>query len=132
MYLLDFSLDNISLMALTIATGFVVDDAIVVFENIFRHVEQGMPPFEAAINGSREIGFTVISISTSLIVVFIPLFLMGGIVGLVFREFSVTVAVAVAVSAFVSLTLAPVTCSRLISRPIAHGLVYRATEAGFE
>ncbi len=132
MYVLDFSLDNISLMALTIATGFVVDDAIVVVENIFRHVEQGMSPFEAAINGSREIGFTVLSISTSLVAVFIPLFLMGGIVGRVFREFSVTVAVAVAVSALVSLTLAPVMCSRLISRPIAHGFVYRATEAAFD
>jgi HAE1 family hydrophobic/amphiphilic exporter-1 len=132
MYALDFSLDNISLMALTIATGFVVDDAIVVVENIYRHIEQGMPPLEAAIIGTGEIGLTVLSISMSLVAVFIPLFLMGGVVGRVFREFSVTVAVAVAVSALISLTFAPVMCTRLISRPASHGSIYRVTETAFD
>ena len=98
MYLLNFSLDNISLMALTIAVGFVVDDAIVVVENIYRHVENGVPPFEAALKGSREIAFTVLSISFSLVAVFIPLLLMGGIIGRVFREFALTVTAAIAVS----------------------------------
>ena len=107
MYVLNFSLDNISLMALTIAVGFVVDDAIVVVENIYRHVEDGMTPFEAALKGSREIAFTVLSISVSLVAVFIPLLLMGGIIGRVFREFALTVTASIAVSALVSLTLAP-------------------------
>ena len=97
MYLLNFSLDNLSLMALTIAVGFVVDDAIVVVENIYRHIEDGMPPFEAALKGSREIGFTVLSISFSLIAVFIPLLLMGGIIGRLFREFALTVTASIAV-----------------------------------
>ena len=132
MYVLNFSLDNISLMALTIATGFVVDDAIVVVENIYRHIERGTPAYEAALNGSQEIGFTVLSITVSLVAVFIPLLLMEGIAGRVFREFSVTLAVAVSLSAFVSLTLAPVMCSRLIGAPDAHGFLYRATEAAFE
>ena len=114
MYLLNFSLDNLSLMALTIAVGFVVDDAIVVVENIYRHIEDGETPLEAAIKGSREIGFTVLSISFSLIAVFIPLLLMGGIIGRLFREFALTVTAAIAVSAFVSLTLAPMMCSRFM------------------
>ena len=105
MYLMHFSLDNLSLMALTIAVGFVVDDAIVVVENIYRHVEHGEPPFSAALRGSREIGFTVLSISCSLIAVFIPLLLMSGIIGRLFREFALTVTASIAVSALVSLTL---------------------------
>jgi hydrophobe/amphiphile efflux-1 (HAE1) family protein len=133
MYLLGFSLDNLSLMALTIAVGFVVDDAIVVVENIHRHIEDGDPPFEAALKGSREIGFTVLSISVSLIAVFIPLLLMGGIIGRLFREFAVTVTASIAVSALVSLTLAPMLCSRFM-RPESHehGPVYRFIEAGFD
>ena len=132
MYLLNFTLDNLSLMALTIAVGFVVDDAIVVVENIYRHVEHGEPPFEAALKGAREIGFTVLSISFSLIAVFIPLLLMGGIIGRVFREFALTITASIAVSAFVSLTLAPMLCSRFM-RPEAaeHGLLYRVIESGF-
>ncbi len=133
MYLLGFSLDNLSLMALTIAVGFVVDDAIVVVENIHRHIEQGEPPFEAALKGSSEIGFTVLSISMSLIAVFIPLLLMGGIIGRLFREFALTVTASIAVSALVSLTLAPMLCSRFM-KPEAHerGRLYRFIEAGFE
>jgi hydrophobe/amphiphile efflux-1 (HAE1) family protein len=132
MYLLNFSLDNLSLMALTIAVGFVVDDAIVVVENIYRHVENGEPAMEAALKGAREIGFTVLSISFSLIAVFIPLLLMGGIIGRLFREFALTVTASIAVSAFVSLTLAPMMCSRFL-RPESHehGRVYRVIEAGF-
>jgi multidrug efflux pump subunit AcrB len=114
MYLLDYSIDNLSLMALTIATGFVVDDAIVVVENIMRHVEQGMAPKEAAFLGAREIGFTIVSITVSLLAVFIPLLLMGGIVGRLFREFSVTLSIAIVVSAVVSLTLTPTMSSRLL------------------
>jgi hydrophobe/amphiphile efflux-1 (HAE1) family protein len=133
MYLMGFSLDNLSLMALTIAVGFVVDDAIVVVENIYRHVEAGDPPFEAAIKGSREIGFTVLSISFSLIAVFIPLLLMGGIVGRLFREFALTVTAAIAISALVSLTLAPMMASRFMHHDAGqHGRLYRAIEAGFE
>ena len=116
MYMLNFSLDNISLMALTIAVGFVVDDAIVVVENIYRHIENGVAPFEAALKGSREIAFTVLSISFSLVAVFIPLLLMGGIIGRVFREFALTVTAAIAVSALVSLTLAPMLCSRFMKQ----------------
>jgi hydrophobe/amphiphile efflux-1 (HAE1) family protein len=133
MFLLGFSLDNLSLMALTIAVGFVVDDAIVVVENIYRHVENGEMPFAAALHGSREIGFTVLSISLSLIAVFIPLLLMGGIVGRLFREFALTVTAAIAVSAFVSLTLAPMMCSRFLHPHAAgHGRLYRVIEAGFD
>jgi hydrophobe/amphiphile efflux-1 (HAE1) family protein len=133
MYLFDFSLDNISLMALTIAVGFVVDDAIVMLENIYRHVEDGMNPYEAAIKGAGEIGFTIVSISASLIAVFIPLLLMGGIVGRLFREFSVTVAIAVVVSAVVSLTLTPMMCSRFLSHSgEQHGLLYRIIEGFFD
>jgi HAE1 family hydrophobic/amphiphilic exporter-1 len=133
MYLLGFSLDNLSLMALTIAVGFVVDDAIVVVENIFRHVEDGDAPFEAALAGAREIGFTVVSISVSLIAVFIPLLLMGGIIGRLFREFALTVTASIVVSACVSLTLAPMMASRFMRRPTGeHGRVYRAFETFFE
>ena len=131
MYVLDFSLDNLSLMALTIAVGFVVDDAIVVVENIYRHIESGEPPFQAALDGSREISFTVLSISVSLIAVFIPLLLMGGVIGRLFREFALTATAAIAVSALVSLTLAPMLCARFM-RPEAregHGRLYRAVEA---
>jgi hydrophobe/amphiphile efflux-1 (HAE1) family protein len=133
MYLLNFSLDNLSLMALTIAVGFVVDDAIVVVENIYRHIEDGMPPFAAAIRGSREIGFTVLSISFSLVAVFIPLLLMGGIIGRLFREFALTVTASIMVSALVSLTLAPMLCSRFMRHDAgAHGRIFALVEAGFE
>ena len=114
MYLLGYSIDNLSLMALTIATGFVVDDAIVVIENITRHLEQGMRPLQAALQGAAEIGFTVLSMSISLIAVFIPILLMGGIVGRLFREFAVTLSVAIAISLVVSLTTTPMMCSRLL------------------
>ena len=114
MYLIGYSLDNLSLMALTIAVGFVVDDAIVMLENIHRHIEDGLTPMEAAIKGAGEIGFTIISISLSLVAVFIPLLLMGGIVGRLFREFGVTVAMTIAVSALVSLTLTPMMCARFM------------------
>src|SRR5437667_1266531 len=107
MYRSAYSIDNLSLMAMTIATGFVVDDAIVVIENITRHLEAGMKPMEAALLGAREIGFTVISISVSLVAVFIPILLMAGIVGRLFREFAVTLSVAIAVSLVVSLTTTP-------------------------
>jgi HAE1 family hydrophobic/amphiphilic exporter-1 len=133
MYLLNFSLDNLSLMALTIAVGFVVDDAIVVVENIHRHIENGETPMNAALKGSSEIGFTVLSISLSLIAVFIPLLLMGGIIGRLFREFALTVTASIAVSALVSLTLAPMLASRFM-RPESHdhGPLYRFIEAGFD
>ena len=132
MYLMHFSLDNLSLMALTISVGFVVDDAIVVVENIYRHVEHGEAPFAAALRGSREIGFTVVSISCSLIAVFIPLLLMSGIIGRLFREFALTVTASIAVSALVSLTLAPMMCSRFMRRePETHGRAYRVIESGF-
>jgi hydrophobe/amphiphile efflux-1 (HAE1) family protein len=134
MYLLGFSLDNLSLMALTISVGFVVDDAIVVVENIYRHVEDGASPMQAALQGSREIGFTVLSISISLVAVFIPLLLMGGIIGRLFREFAMTVTAAIAVSVVVSLTLAPMLASRFFRahRDRSHGRLYLAIEAGFD
>ena len=116
MYIAGFSLDNLSLMALTISTGFVVDDAIVMIENIFRYIEEGDNPFEAALKGSKQIGFTVISLSISLIAVFIPLLFMSGIVGRLFREFAITLSTAVAVSAFVSLTLTPMMCAKMLRR----------------
>ena len=116
MYLLRYSIDNLSLMALTISTGFVVDDAIVVIENITRYLEKGMGPIEAALEGSKEIGFTVLSMSTSLVAVFIPILLMGGILGRIFREFAVTLSVAVAISLLVSLTATPMMCARLLQR----------------
>jgi len=121
MLLLGYSLDNLSLMALTIAVGFVVDDAIVMVENIVRHIEDGATPMQAALDGAREIGFTILSISISLIAVFIPLFLLGGVVGLLFREFAVTVAVSIVVSVFVSLTLTPMMCARLLKGRDEHG-----------
>ena len=111
MYLLGYSLDILSLMALTIATGFVVDDAIVVLENISRHLEEGMPRMEAAFRGAREVGFTVLSISLSLIAVFIPILLMGGILGRLFREFTVTLSIAILVSLVISLTTTPMMCA---------------------
>ena len=114
MYMMGFSLDNLSLMGLTIAVGFVVDDAIVMLENIYRHIEGGMTPMEAALKGAGEIGFTIVSISLSLIAVFIPLLLMGGIVGRLFREFAMTVSITVLISALVSLTLTPMMCSRFL------------------
>jgi hydrophobic/amphiphilic exporter-1 (mainly G- bacteria), HAE1 family len=132
MYLVGFSLDNLSLMALTISVGFVVDDAIVVVENIYRHIEDGMKPLEAALQGSREIGFTVLSISVSLVAVFIPLLLMGGIIGRLFREFAITVTAAIAVSAFVSLTLTPMLCGRFLHHDRGHGRIYNAIEAVFD
>jgi len=132
MFLLGYSLDNLSLMALTIAVGFVVDDAIVMLENIYRHIEEGMKPMEAALKGAGEIGFTIVSISLSLVAVFIPLLLMGGIVGRLFREFAMTVTIAVLVSCFVSLTLTPMMCSRFLRHQTGeHGQVYRFVEAGF-
>jgi multidrug efflux pump len=133
MYLLGYSLDNLSLMALTISTGFVVDDAIVVIENISRYLELGMRPMEAALRGAKEIGFTVLSISVSLIAVFIPILMMGGIVGRLFREFAVTLSVAIAVSLAVSLTTTPMLCSRLLKHKPAEqqGRLYRASERFF-
>jgi HAE1 family hydrophobic/amphiphilic exporter-1 len=114
MYMLDYSINNMTLLALTLSVGFVVDDAIVMLENIVRHIEHGMRPYEAALKGAREIGFTIISITFSLIAVFIPVLLMGGIVGRVFREFAVTISVAIVVSGFVSLTLTPMLCARVL------------------
>ena len=134
MYLAGYSLDNLSLMALTISTGFVVDDAIVVIENVTRYLEQGVAPMQAALRGAQEIGFTVVSISISLMAVFIPILLMGGIVGRLFREFAVTLSVAILVSLLISLTTTPMMCSRLLKphsvrRP--QGRLYRASEAIF-
>jgi multidrug efflux pump len=133
MYLCHYSIDNLSLMALTISTGFVVDDAIVVIENITRYIEQGMSPMQAALKGASEIGFTVLSISLSLCAVFIPILLMGGIVGRLFREFAVTLSVAIMVSLGISLTTTPMMCSLLLKheRPDEHGRLYRASEKGF-
>ena len=134
MYLLGYSLDNLSLMALTISTGFVVDDAIVVSENITRHIERGAAPLQAALEGARQIGFTIVSISVSLLAVFIPILLMGGVVGRLFREFAVTLSIAIAVSATLSLTLTPMMCSRLL-RPCPtreHGRLFHASERFFE
>jgi multidrug efflux pump len=134
MYLLGYSLDNLSLMALAISTGFVVDDAIVVLENITRYLEQGMAPVQAAFRGAREIGFTVVSMSTSLVAVFIPLLLMGGIVGRLFREFAVTLSVAIGVSLAVSLSTTPMMCSQLL-KPMheeKHGRAYRFSQWVFD
>jgi multidrug efflux pump len=134
MYLLGFSLDNLSLMALTISTGFVVDDAIVVIENITRHLERGRQPMPAAVLGAREIGFTVLSISISLIAVFIPILLMGGIVGRLFREFAVTLSVAILVSLIISLTTTPMMCSQLLraTQDQSHGALYHLSERLFQ
>ena len=134
MYLLGYSLDNLSLMALAISTGFVVDDAIVVLENVTRFIEQGMTPMQAAFRGAREIGFTVLSMSTSLIAVFIPILLMGGIVGRLFREFAVVLSVAIAVSLLLSLTLTPMMCAKFLrtAGEKKHGHIYRASEWAFD
>ena len=134
MYLCGYSLDNLSLMALTIATGFVVDDAIVVIENITRHIEAGMRPREAALLGAKEISFTVLSISVSLVAVFIPLLLMGGIVGRLFREFAVTLSVAIGVSMVISLTTTPMMCATLLRArdEATHGRFYRWSESFFD
>jgi multidrug efflux pump len=132
MYLFGYSIDNLSLMALTISTGFVVDDAIVVIENITRYLEQGMRPMAAALRGAREIGFTVLSISVSLIAVFIPLLMMGGIVGRLFREFAVTLSVAITVSLLVSLTTTPMMCAHMLKEHATHGWLYRTSERGFD
>ena len=134
MYLLGYSLDNLSLMALAISTGFVVDDAIVVLENITRYLEQGMAPMQAAFRGAREIGFTVVSMSTSLVAVFIPLLLMGGIVGRLFREFAVTLSVAIGVSLAVSLSTTPMMCSQLLKtmHEEKHGRAYRSSQWVFD
>ena len=133
MYLCNYSIDNLSLMALTISTGFVVDDAIVVIENVTRYLEQGLSPMQAALKGAEEIGFTVLSISLSLIAVFIPILLMGGIVGRLFREFAVTLSVAILVSLVISLTATPMMCSRLLrhERPEGHNYLYKASERVF-
>jgi multidrug efflux pump len=134
MYLLGYTIDNLSLMALTISTGFVVDDAIVVIENITRHIEGGMAPMQAAIQGASEVGFTVVSMSLSLIAVFIPILLMGGIVGRLFREFAVTLSVAILMSLSISLTATPMMCAHLLKHddPHGHGRFYRASERVFE
>ncbi len=133
LYVWGFSLDNLSLMALTISTGFVVDDAIVVIENVMRHVESGMAPHDAAVLGAREISFTVVSMSVSLMAVFIPIWLMSGIVGRLFREFAVTISAAIAVSLAASLTTTPMLCSRFLKPhdPSMHGVWYRVSERGF-
>jgi multidrug efflux pump len=134
MYAFGYSLDNLSLMALTISTGFVVDDAIVVMENVTRHLESGMKPLEAALKGAEEIGFTVFSISVSLVAVFIPLLLMGGIVGRLFREFAVTLSTAIVVSMIISLTATPMMCAYLLKseRTQKHGRLYTASEKTFD
>src|SRR5262245_22272492 len=134
MYLCGFSLNNLSLMALTIATGFVVDDAIVVLENVSRHIERGLTPFQAALLGAREVSFTVLSMSVSLIAVFVPILLMGGIVGRLFREFAMTLSIAIMISLVVSLTTTPMMCARLLvdRRAGPHGRLYRAGERFFE
>jgi hydrophobe/amphiphile efflux-1 (HAE1) family protein len=134
MYVLNYSLDNLSLMALTIATGFVVDDAIVMVENIVRYIEQGDSPLEAALKGSKEIGFTIISISISLIAVFIPILMMGGLIGRLFREFAVTVSIAVLVSTVISLTLTPMMCAQLLRDPRHehHGRLFALSERFFD
>jgi hydrophobe/amphiphile efflux-1 (HAE1) family protein len=134
MYLLDYSLDNLSLMALTISTGFVVDDAIVVTENVTRYLEAGEPPFQAALKGARQIGFTIVSITVSLLAVFIPILLMGGVIGRLFREFAVTLSIAIAVSAIISLTLTPMMCARLLKHDPEekHGRLYDLSERFFE
>jgi multidrug efflux pump subunit AcrB len=135
MYLLDYSLDNLSLMALTIATGFVVDDAIVVTENVARLVESGAPPRRAALEGARQIGFTVVSMTVSLLAVFLPILLMGGVIGRLFREFAVTLSAAIAISAVLSLTLAPMMCAKLLRPeppPETRGRLYRLSERAFD
>ena len=133
MYVCGYSLDNLSLMALTIATGFVVDDAIVVLENVSRHIEDGMPPMKAAMRGASEVGFTVVSMSLSLVAVFIPILLMGGMVGRLFREFAVVLSVAVLISLVISLTTTPMMCARVLKlqKDYQRGRLYRASEHAF-
>ena len=133
MYLLGYSLDNLSLMALTISTGFVVDDAIVVLENVTRHIEAGMPRMRAALQGAREVAFTVLSMTLALVTVFVPILLMGGIEGRLFREFAVTLSVAITISLAVSLTTTPMMCAYLLAprREDRHGRLYRAGEQAF-
>ncbi|TMA75304.1 MAG: multidrug efflux RND transporter permease subunit [Deltaproteobacteria bacterium] len=133
MYLCGYSLDNLSLMALTISTGFVVDDAIVVTENVSRFIEAGDSPMQAAFKGAKQIGFTIVSITASLLAVFIPILLMGGLVGRLFREFAVTLSIAIAISAVVSLTVTPMMASRMLKhdREVKHGRLYRASEGAF-
>jgi HAE1 family hydrophobic/amphiphilic exporter-1 len=135
MYALDFSVDNLSLMALTLAVGFIVDDAIVMLENIIRHIEMGKQPMQAALDGAHEVGFTVLSMCLSLSAVFLPLMFMGGIIGRLFREFAITIAVAILVSGLVALTLTPMLCSRLLrardDEP-RHGSLFNLSERGFE
>ena len=132
MYLMGYTLDNLSLMALTIATGFVVDDAIVVIENITRHLESGMKPMEAALKGAEEIGFTVLSMSISLIAVFIPILMMSGVVGRLFREFAVVLSAAIAVSMVISLTVTPMMCAWLLKEDRGHGYIYNQSEKFFK
>jgi multidrug efflux pump len=133
MYLLGYSLDNLSLMALTVATGFVVDDAIVVLENVTRYLEAGMSRMQAALRGAQEVGFTVLSMSVSLVAVFIPILLMGGIVGRMFREFAVTLSISIVVSLAVSLTTTPMMCAYLIKpRQAERGRLFRASERVFD
>ncbi|MEJ2722676.1 MAG: efflux RND transporter permease subunit, partial [bacterium] len=133
MFMFGYSLDNLSLMALTLSLGFVVDDAIVMLENVVRHMEMGKNPLRAALDGSREIGFTIVSMTLSLAAVFIPILVMGGIIGRLFREFGVTIATAILISGFVSLTLTPMLCSRFLRRDTGriHGNVYNTLEKGF-
>src|SRR5437879_4602468 len=134
MYLLNYTVDNLSMMALTLSVGFVVDDAIVVLENIVRHMELGEKPLDAALRGSREIGFTVISMTLSLAAVFIPLLFMGGILGRLFHEFAVTIGMAILVSGFVSLTLTPMLASRFLRahHKEEHGVFYNSSERVFQ
>jgi multidrug efflux pump len=134
MYLLGYSLNNLTLMALTISTGFVVDDAIVMIENITRYIEEGDPPLEAALKGAEQIGFTILSLTVSLIAVLIPLLFMGDVVGRLFREFAITLSVTILVSAVVSLTLTPMMCAKLLRhrRPEEQGRFYRWSERAFE
>src|SRR5208337_2935562 len=132
MYLFGYSVDNLSLMALTISTGFVVDDAIVVLENITRHLEKGVSPMEAALRGASEIGPTVVSMSISLVAVFTPILLMGGIIGRLFREFAIVLSVTILVSLAVSLTATPMMCSRLLRSDRKHGRFYVASEKAFK
>ena len=134
MYLLGYSLDNLSLMALTLSVGFVVDDAIVMLENIVRHMEMGKSPMQAAYDGSKEIAFTILSMTVSLVAVFIPVLFMGGIVGRLLREFAVTITAAILVSGFMSISLTPMLCSRFLRPPHdeRHGWLYNAFERMFD
>ena len=134
MYLLGYSLDNLSLMALTLSVGFVVDDAIVMLENIVRHMEMGKAPMRAAFDGSKEVAFTILSMTLALTAVFIPVLFMGGIVGRLLHEFAVTISVAILVSGFVSISLTPMLCSRFLTPPHSqrHGRFYNATERMFD